>query len=318
MAAPSGTVALTAPAAPPASSLRVWAALGAVYLIWGSTYLAIRVMVETIPALLGAGARFVVAGAVMLGVMALRGGARRVRLERPMVLRVAVVGTLLAAGGNGLVTVAEKDVPSALAALIVASTPLWIVVIRSLFSDRPAPATLAGVALGFAGVALLLLPGNRPDGVPLGPTLVIVVAAISWASGSFISQRVTMPADPLVSTAWQMLFGGVVLTVAAAPAGEFGALDVGHFSADSLWAFAFLIVIGSLVAYSAYTWLLQNAPISQVATYAYVNPMVAVLLGWMILDEHIPPMMLVASAVIVVAVATIVRDESRLRASGRT
>lgn len=291
----------------------MWAALGAIYLIWGSTYLAIRVMVETVPALLGAGARFVLAGALMLGVMALRGGARRVRLERAMVLRVVVVGTLLAAGGNGLVTVAEKDVPSALAALIVASTPLWIVVIRSLYADRPAPTTLAGVALGFAGVALLLLPGNRPDGVPLGPSLVIVVAAISWASGSFISQRVTMPADPLVSTAWQMLFGGIVLTAAAAPAGEFGDLDVSAFSADSLWALAFLVVIGSLVAYSAYTWLLQNAPISQVATYAYVNPMVAVLLGWLILDEHIPPMMLVASAVIVAAVATIVRNESRGR-----
>jgi len=291
----------------------VWAALGAIYLIWGSTYLAIRVMVETVPALLGAGVRFVLAGVVMLAFLALRGGARRVRLDRTMLVRVAVVGTLLAAGGNGLVTVAEKDVPSALAALIVATMPLWIVVIRSLFSDRPAPATLAGVALGFAGVALLLLPGNRPDGVPLGPTLVIVVAAISWASGSFVSQRVTMPADPLVSTAWQMLFGGIVLTAAAVPAGELGEVDVAAFSADSLWALAFLIVIGSLVAYSAYSWLLQNAPISQVATYAYVNPMVAVLLGWLILDEQIPPMMLVASAVIVVAVATIVRNEARGR-----
>lgn len=291
----------------------MWAALGAIYLIWGSTYLAIRVMVETVPALLGAGVRFVLAGVVMLAFLALRGGARRVRLDRTMLVRVAVVGTLLAAGGNGLVTVAEKDVPSALAALIVATMPLWIVVIRSLFSDRPAPATLAGVALGFAGVALLLLPGNRPDGVPLGPTLVIVVAAISWASGSFVSQRVTMPADPLVSTAWQMLFGGIVLTAAAVPAGELGEVDVAAFSADSLWALAFLIVIGSLVAYSAYSWLLQNAPISQVATYAYVNPMVAVLLGWLILDEQIPPMMLVASAVIVVAVATIVRNEARGR-----
>ncbi|MEJ7784785.1 MAG: EamA family transporter [Solirubrobacteraceae bacterium] len=308
MAAPAVAVA-----APLASSLRVWAALGAIYLIWGSTYLAIRVMVETVPALLGAGARFVLAGTLMLGLLTLRGGARRVALDRSMLLRVAVVGTLLAAGGNGLVTVAEKDVPSALAALIIASMPLWIVVIRSLFSDHPSPATLAGVALGFAGVALLLLPGSRPDSVALGPTLILVVAAISWASGSFVSQRVSMPADPLVSTAWQMLAGGLVLTVAAAPAGEFGELDVGAFSAESLWALGFLIVIGSLVAYSAYSWLLQNAPISKVATYAYVNPMVAVLLGWLILDEHIPPMMLVASAVIVVAVAAIVRNEARGR-----
>jgi drug/metabolite transporter (DMT)-like permease len=302
-----------AAAAPSASPVRVWAALGAVYVIWGSTYLAIRVMVETVPALLGAGVRFVVAGLVLLGVIALRGGLRRVRLERSMLLRLALIGTLLAAGGNGLVTIAEKDVPSALAALIVASTPLWIVVFRSAFSDRPPLATLAGVALGFVGVALLLLPGNRPDGVPLGPTLVIVVAAISWGCGSFISQRVTMPADPLVSTGWQMLFGGIVMTVAAVPAGEFNDLDVGAFSADGLWALAYLVVVGSLVGYSAYTWLLQNAPISQVATYAYVNPVVAVVLGWAILDEHIPPMMLVASAVIVAAVATIVRNEARVR-----
>jgi drug/metabolite transporter (DMT)-like permease len=228
-----------------------------------------------------------------------------------MLLRLAVVGTLLAAGGNGLVTVAEQDVPSALAALIVASTPLWIVVYRSLGSDRPRTATLAGVALGFAGVALLFLPGNRPEGVPIGPSLLLVLAAMSWGLGSFVSQRMTMPADPLMSTGWQMLAGGLVLCLAALPAGEVGDLDVASFSRDSLLALAYLIVIGALVAYSAYTWLLQNAPISQVATYAYVNPVVAVILGWLILDESIPPMMLVASAVIVASVAAIVRTETR-------
>jgi drug/metabolite transporter (DMT)-like permease len=305
-------VALAAQAqvAPPASSLRVWAALGSIYLIWGSTYLAIRVMVETVPALLGAGVRFVVAGAAMVAVLALRGGLARVGITRREAAGTAIVGTLLAAGGNGLVTVGEKNVPSALAALIVASMPLWIVVFRAVLRDRPARATLAGVATGFAGVALLLLPGNRPDGVELGASLVVVAASISWAIGSIASQRVVLPRDPLVSTGWQLVFGGLVLVVAAVPAGEFGGLDVAAFSADSLWALAYLVVIGSLIAYSAYTWLLQNAPISQVATYAYVNPMVAVVLGWWILDEEIPPMMLVASAVIVAAVATIVRYES--------
>ena len=170
------------------------------------------------------------------------------------------------------------------------------------------------MAIGFAGVALLLLPGNRPDGVDLLPTLVIVLAAMSWGLGSFTSQRWQMPADPLASTGWQMLFGGLVLLVAAVAAGELGDVHPGRFSGDSVLALVYLIVIGSLVAYSAYTWLLQNAPISQVATYAYVNPMVAVVLGWAVLDEHIPPMMLVASAVIVLAVATIVRNESRQRA----
>jgi drug/metabolite transporter (DMT)-like permease len=295
----------------------VWAALGAVYLIWGSTYLAIRVMVETVPALLGGGARFVVAGAALLGVLTLRGGVARARLPREMVLRVALVGTLLAAGGNGLVTIAEKHVPSGLAALLVASTPLWIVIFRSIFHDRPTRATLAGVAIGFVGVALLLLPGNRPHGVPLGGTLLILLAAASWGLGSFVSQRVTMPADPLVSTAWQMLFGGIVMLVAALLAGQATHIDLGSFSAKSVWALVYLVVIGSLVAYSAYTWLLQNAPISQVSTYAYVNPMVAVVLGWAILNEHIPPMMLVASAIIILAVATIVRNEARARQAAR-
>lgn len=299
----------------PASSLRVWAALGVVYLVWGSTYLAIRVMVETIPALLGAGVRFFVAGAALLGFLTLRGGLSRVRLPWGMIGRVAFVGSLLAAGGNGLVTVAEKNVPSSLAALIVASTPMWIVVFRSLSRDRPAPATLLGVAIGFVGVALLLLPGNRPHGVHLGPSLVIVLAAVSWALGSFTSQRVEMPADPVVSTAWQMLFGGTVMMLAAVLTGEAASIEPGSFSAASIWSLAYLVVVGSLVAYSTYTWLLQNAPISQVSTYAYVNPVVAVVLGWAILDEDIPPSMLLASAVIVLAVATIVRHEARAGAA---
>lgn len=294
----------------------MWAALGVVYLVWGSTYLAIRVMVETVPALLGAGVRFVLAGALLLAVLALRGGLERVRLDRGALLRVALVGTLLAAGGNGLVTVAEKDVPSALAALIVASTPLWIVVYRALGRDRPRAATLAGVVLGFAGVALLLLPGSRPEGVPLGPSLVIVLAAMSWGLGSFVSQRMTMPADPLMSTGWQMLAGGVVLVAAAVPAGELGEVDAAGFSTDSVLALVYLIVVGSFIAYSAYTWLLQHAPISQVSTYAYVNPVVAVLLGWLVLEEAVPPMMLVASGVVVAAVAAIVRTETRGRGAG--
>lgn len=291
----------------------MWAALGAVYLIWGSTYLAIRVMVETVPALLGAGVRFVVAGGALLVVLAARGGLSRVRVDGPMLLRLAVIGTLLAAGGNGLVTVAEENVPSGLAALIVASVPLWIVVYRSAWRDRVSSATLAGVAIGFLGVALLLLPGNRPEGVPLGGSLLIVAAAASWGLGSFISQRVSMPGDPLVSTGWQMLAGGLVMLVASFVAGEPGDVDVAGFSTKSVLSLVYLITIGSIVAYSAYTWLLQHAPISQVATYAYVNPMVAVLLGWAILNEEVPPTMLAASAVILVAVAAIVRFETRPR-----
>ena len=291
----------------------MWAALGVIYLVWGSTYLAIRVMVETVPALLGAGVRFVAAGTLLLALLAARRGVRRIRITRAEAARLALVGTLLAAGGNGLVTVAEKHVPSALAALLVASVPMWVVVLRALSGDRPRPLTVVGTTLGFAGVALLLLPGNRPDGVELVPVLVVVLAAVSWGLGSLISQRVEMPRDPLVSTGWQMLFGGLVLLVSAVLAGETGKVDVASISAKSAWGLAFLILIGSVLAYSAYTWLLQNAPISQATTYAYVNPVVAVILGALLLDEHIPPMMVVASILIIGAVAMIVRNESRGR-----
>src|SRR3954449_12172175 len=205
----------------PPQVMRVWAALGAVYLIWGSTYLAIRLMVETVPPALGAGVRFVVAGVAMLGLLAARrGGVRALRVTRSQLLWCAVVGSLLAAGGNGLVTIAERDVPSGLAALLIASEPLWIVLLRATRRDRAAGRTIVGVAIGFVGVGILLLPGGRPDDVPIGMALLIVVAAVSWALGSFISPRVDLPRDPLTSTAWSLLIGGLVLVVAGLVAGE--------------------------------------------------------------------------------------------------
>ena len=301
-----------APAAP--ASLRVWLALGTVYVVWGSTYLAIRVMVETVPPALGAGARFSLAGAILLTAVAARRGRAAIRLEGLGQAALAgLIGTLLAAGGNGLVTVAEQDVPSGLAALLVASVPLFIVLYRTLFGDRVARPTLAGVAIGFAGVGILLLPGARPHGVPLGPSLLIVLAAMSWGAGSFAAQRVRLPADPLVSSGWQMLFGGTVMILAGVIAGEPGRVDIGGFSTDSILAFAYLVLIGSIVAFSAYAWLVQHAPISQVATYAYVNPLIAVVLGWAILGESIGAPTIGGAALIVASVAAIVRQESEAR-----
>jgi drug/metabolite transporter (DMT)-like permease len=278
----------------------VWANLASVYLIWGSTYLAIRVMVRTVPPLYGAGARFVVAGALMLAFLGRR---RALNVTRRELLASALIGTLLAAGGNGLVTVAEQDVPSGLAALLVASVPLWIVLYRTAARDRVPGATLASVAVGFLGVGLLLLPGNRPSGVPLGPSLVILGAAASWGLGSFLSKSVPLPRDGLVTTGWQMLFGGMVLALGGAIAGE----HVGTPSAESAWSWLYLVVIGSLVAYTSYTWLLRNAPIQLVSTYAYVNPVVAVILGAVILNESIGAATVIGTAVIVASVAAIVR-----------
>ena len=287
----------------------MWAALGAIYLIWGSTYLAIRVMVETVPPALGAGVRFVLAGAIMLVVLTVRGGGlRALRIPARQLGWCLVVGTLLAAGGNGLVTVAEQDVPSGLAALLIASEPLWIVLLRSTRGDRVAGATLGGVALGFLGVGVLLLPGGRPEDVPIGMTLLVLLAALSWALGSFVQSRVDVPKDPLASTAYSLFFGGLVLTVCGFGAGE--AIDFGAFSFKSVVAFFYLVFIGSIVAFTAYSWLLAHAPISQVSTYAYVNPVIAVLLGAVFLSEDVAAATLAGMVLVIASVWVIVRQET--------
>jgi drug/metabolite transporter (DMT)-like permease len=295
-----------------APSWRLWSALACVYVIWGSTYLAIRVMVEDVPPMLGAGVRFVVAGGAMLAFLAARG--RRVRVSRRALAAAALIGLLLPAGGNGVVTIAEQNVPSGLAALLIASVPLWIVLLRSTVGrERVARGTLGGLALGFAGLAVLLVPGSRPADATVAGVLLVLLAACSWATGSFLSPRLPMPSDGLVSTAWQMMFGGIALLIGAFAAGEQSDLHLADASAKSLFALAYLVVAGSWVAYTAYVWLLQNAPVSQVATYAYVNPLVAVVLGWAILDEQLTAGTLAGAALVVASVAAIVTRESASR-----
>jgi drug/metabolite transporter (DMT)-like permease len=303
------TRSLPAPAlaAPPAWKL--WSGLWTVYLVWGSTYLAIAVMVETMPPLLGAGARFVVAGAVMLAVLALR---RRVRPTRGQLLSALLVGTLLM-GANAVVTVAEQEVPSGLAALLIASIPLWVIVMRRLAGERVSRRSAGAVLVGFAGVALLLKPGEQSGEATLLGLGACVFAAVMWAGGSFASPRVRLPADPLVSTGWQMLLGGLVCLVAGLAAGEAPDVAPAAFSVRSVVAFAYLVAFGSWVAFTAYAWLLQSAPISKVSTYAYVNPVVAIVLGWLVLDEVITPVTLVGAAIIVLSVALVVRIESARR-----
>ena len=286
------------------------AALLTIYVVWGSTYLAIRVMVETMPPLLSAGVRFAAAGAIFWAILRVRGGPARVKVTGRQLAGAALIGTLLCFGGNGLVTVAEQDVPSGLAALIIGSVPLWVVLMRSAHGDRVPRGTLAGVLIGFAGLALLVLPGDRPGDAPLGGVLLIVAASISWAAGSFYSRSTPLPEDALVSTAWQMLLGGAGMIAVGLATGETSGLDIGAFSADSLLGFAYLIVFGSLLAFTAYVWLLKHAPISTVATYAYVNPVIAIFLGWAILSEEITFTVVAGAAAIVVSVAAVVRREA--------
>jgi drug/metabolite transporter (DMT)-like permease len=274
--------------------------------VWGSTYLAIAIAVRTLPPLLSAGLRFLLAGLILGAWLALRHGRAALRIDRAQLGGAALVGMLLLAGGNGLVVLAERTVPSGLTALVVASVPLWIVVFRLIAGDRVAASLIGGVLVGFAGVALLVVPRGASGEVdPLG-LVMVVGATISWALGTFASPRLRTPRDPLASTAVQMLAGGALLVVIAVATGEPARADPSTFSTASLLAMAYLVVFGSLVAFSAYTWLLQHASVSVVSTYAYVNPVVAVLLGAVVLSEAVTQSMLVGASIILAAVAFIV------------
>jgi drug/metabolite transporter (DMT)-like permease len=287
----------------------LWSALLIVYVIWGSTYLGIRIVVETLPPLLAAGARFLVAGAIMALAVALRGGPRRLRVSRAELAGVGLVGTLLLVLGNGVLSIGEQQVPSALAALLIASVPLWVVLFRRLVQEPVVRGTLIGVAIGFVGVGLMVVPAGTSGGIePLSLALVLG-ASVAWAGGSFLSTRVAMPRDPFVATAYEMLLGGAVATLASLMLGEHWPAGTSAGVDRSLVALGYLVVFGSLVAFTAYTWLLQNAPISRVATYAYVNPVVAVVLGFVVLGEAVTPAMLAGGAVIVLSVALVIRHE---------
>ena len=289
---------------------RVWAALGVVYVVWGSTYLAIRVVVLAgLPPLLSMGARFVVAAALLAALLSMRGGPARLLLPRRELAASAVVGLLLLLGGNGLVAVAEQRVPSALAALLVSTTPLWLVLMRTALGDLPRLLTWVGTAVGFAGVLVLARPGGHVEEVTWGATLLIVLATSLWATGSMASSRLPMPADPWVSIVWQMAAGGVGQLLAGSLLGEWADVDLTDVDTSGVVAWAYLVVFGSLVAYTAYYWLLRHAPISLVATYAYVNPVVAVLLGWLILDEAVTAAVAVGGALAVLGVLLVVSTE---------
>jgi drug/metabolite transporter (DMT)-like permease len=294
-----------------ASPAGIWAALLAVYIVWGSTYLAIRVTVRTIPPLLSASTRFLVAGA-LLYLWSVRRGDRRGDRPTPAHWRsAAIIGAVMLFGGNGLVSLAEQTVPSSLAALLLASIPLWMVVIRlTVLRERSGWVEVAGLLLGFGGIVLLVDPFGGGTADPLGVAL-LLVAALSWASGSLFARRAALPSRPLVGTGMEMIAGGVVCLVAAVAAGELGDLDLARISVPSILGLAFLIVFGSWVGFAAYVWLLRVARTSLVSTYAYVNPVVAVFLGWAILGEAISVRTLVAGAVVLAAVALIVSASSR-------
>jgi drug/metabolite transporter (DMT)-like permease len=277
---------------------RAWAALWAVYIIWGSTYLAIAVTVETLHPMFAVSTRFILAGTIMACVVRFRGGSMRISWRQ---LGSCVVIGILLPGANALLFYAEKDVPTGLASLLIASVPLWVVLLRLIGRERLGHWALAGVGVGFAGVAVLARPsgGATSTGIAL-----CVLSAVMWAVGSVLSRSLPMPADPFTATSYEMLAGGFIIL-------PFGIATMGTFapSTASILGWIYLVTIGSVVGYTSYTWLLAHAPLGTVSTYAYVNPVVAITLGVAFRGEHLTTQILIGAAIVVAAVAVVVRQE---------
>ncbi len=296
----------------------IFANLFAVYLIWGSTYLAIRYAVAGAPPFVAMGARFLVAGGLLYVVLRLR------RVPRPTFAQWragAIIGVLLLLCGNGMVAWAEaQGVASSLAALLVSMTPIWMALIDWLrpHGHRPPWGVVAGLLLGFGGVALLVGPNVMRDlhaNHPSWALLIVPFGALAWALGSIYARGAPVPASSLMGTSIEMICGGVALALVALVTGEVGQINAHLFTFSSTSALIYLIIFGSLVGYSAYTWLLQKTPLALVSTYAYVNPVVAVFLGWAIASETLTPLTLVAAATIIVSVCIITTFRGRASAS---
>jgi len=288
---------------------KVWTALGTVYVIWGSTYLGIELAGETIPPLFAVGTRFLAAGLLMAGFTAWRRGPRAFRVRPAELASAALVGALLP-GANAVLFVAERHVPTGLSALIIGAVPLWVVLMRTAAGDRPPAIALAGVVAGFGGLALLVRPGG---GSPLWALLIVVLSSLMWATGSFLSSRLPLPRDSFAATSIEMLAGGaILLPIGLATTHP----HFGEFSARSIGGWFYLVTFGSLVGYTAYVWLLDNAPLGTVATYAYVNPVVAIALGAIVLHESLTWTIGVGAALVLACVALVVRTETELQLPG--
>jgi len=288
----------------------VAAALAVVYVVWGSTYLGIRIVVEEADPLTAMGQRYTVAGLLLGGLLAAWSGPRRLRLTWRQLVGCGVLGLMLPLLGNGMVSVAEAHgATSGYTALLIAVAPLAIVVFRTVEHDRPRTMTLVGVLAGFAGLAVLVLLGRgAADPVPLGPALLVLFAGTCWALGSYIQPRLWLPHDPFVIAVYEMLLGGVLMSAVGVLSGQRFTFD---YSTRTWVALVYLVVFGSVVAFTAYVWLVSNAPISLVATYAYVNPVIAVLLGWLVLGETLTLPTVVGGSVVVAAVAVVITSERR-------
>lgn len=295
----------------------VMLALAAVYFFWGGTYLAMRFAIETLPPFLMAGTRFILAGAFLYAVEMRRGTPPPTKNQWKS---AAIAGALLLLGGNGGVVWAQQFVPSGMTAIVVATAPLWMCLMAWALpgGGRPAGDILLGLVLGFGGITLLVAGSNDLGSITAGAGSmqwvgysVETLAALSWAAGSVYSRRGSLPASPWVSIAMQMIAGGLLLLAAGLLTGEWARLNVDQISVKSAMAFIYLIVFGSLIGFSAYIWLLRETTPSLASTYAYVNPIIAVFLGWFLAGEHLESTDTAAAAIIVVSVVLITRGNAR-------
>ena len=292
-----------------------WPALGTIYVAWGSTFVAITLAVRTLPPFLAMSIRHVIAGALILAWALPRPG--REPIGRRQLGAAALFGGALFVGGHGALAWAQQRIPSGVAALVIASIPLWVALLDRLFLGRRlSRRAVVGLVVGFAGVALLVDP--RAGGAfDTAGALVALGSAASWAAGSLYARGAPLPHEPLVSAGLAGLVGGVLLAIVSVARGELGDVDVAAVSGESMFGVAYLVVVGSFLGFTAYVWLLRVAPISLVATYAYVNPVIAVLLGWALLDEVLEARVLLAGGAIVAAVALIVSAPAPERELGR-
>lgn len=296
-----------------ASSAAIAPPLISVWIIWGSTYLGIAVLVQTLPGLLANGIRFLIATFFLgLGLVIFK-GPRVLLVTRAQFKGAATMGVMLLGVGIGTLSMAERFVPSGIAALLVSVMPLWIILFRVRAGDRPSRLTIAGVAVGMGGLVAMLLPGGTTaiagdDSDVVRWSLAILVSSFVWAFFSWRSTRFDLPANPLTTTFYEMLAAGVFLSIVGALLGQ--RMDVAQASTASWLALGYL-VIASLLAYTAYVWLLGNAPMSLIATYAYVNPVVAVFLGWLVVGEPITRDVLIGLTIVVGGVILVVSGERR-------
>jgi drug/metabolite transporter (DMT)-like permease len=293
---------------PQASRAQIVIAFAAVYVIWGSTYLTIHIAIETIPALLMSGARFILAGLLLLA-FSHRPGAPRERLTLIHWRSALIIGGCLLLFGNGGVAWGEQYLPSGFVALIIATVPLWMALFSPAFGGRWINWTAAiGIALGLAGIVLLVRPGG---GAGHWQTLVVLLAPLLWALGSLYARDAPAPRQPLTAVGMEMIAGGALLSLAGVATGELGHVHFGNVSFASVAAFIYLVLIGALVGYVAYIWLLHHVSVTAASTYAFVNPVVAVALGAIVLGEAVTPLTLVAAALIVGAVVLLLIGQSR-------